>query len=280
MIDKINFYKNRDFIFEINKFNIKSILPVIGQKKLKDSFEGFILVEHMFITRQFRLIEMLLKSKMSFDHVDGCLIVASVTRTIIENAAVVNYLIHDTSSTKEDKIDVLNEFQNMAKIWAEQNSIKFDKSSLKQYDSFIQQHKSTINNHVWAKISSDVGNTSKLIKRAFISPVPWENITKNKNPDVRHKTFADMVHDEWDSLSKLLHNNQLHRLVFLNAENGTINLNYKNYAEYMDSALQMLGLILLNLFHDLLPIIDDQQLILKYVSFCKKYIIQNNLKGY
>ncbi len=159
----------------------------------------------MFISREFRLIEMLLKSRMKFDGVDTCLIVASVTRTIIEAAAVVNYILHDTVTSREDRIAVLDEFQNSARSLARQKSIN-NNDSIKQYDIFIQQHKSIINKHVWAKISSEVGNTSKLIKSAFVYPFPWTNIIQNSSPDLKHKTFGDMVHDEWDSLSKLLHN--------------------------------------------------------------------------
>ena len=261
-------YNHYDFISEVNKFNINKIIPDLKMIP-KDFFETFLLVEHNFITRQLRLIEILLRSKLKFDEIDGCLIVASITRTIIENIAVLNYLIYDNKDniTREEKIKVLEEFHNSAASWKKKNKRGF-KDNIHAYNVFIQEHKSVINKHIWAKISPDINTTSKLIK-SLKTPLNWTNIGHNTKP------YGEAIYEEWDNISKLLHNNQLHRLALIDASGDSISLNLNNYQMFMESALSALGLLFLNHLHCLLEIINNEQITNKYEEFLKKNSIKS-----
>ncbi len=223
-----------EFTILVNKLNIDKLIPLFEQCVPKNQLDGFLLCEHVMMSRQFRVVTILLQqlSMLNFDGVDLCLSIVSLTRSIIENMAIINFLIHDTTCTEDLKVTEIKNFQDMGKNWAATNSYNLDTISVnervKMLDKFFQAKRKEINkSHIWNKIGPD--NLTKLIKTFKFTDDIYEN---------------EHLYNVWDSLSKLLHNNLLHRLALFANKDNKINLNYDTYACYLDEAI----LTLSNLF--------------------------------
>lgn len=273
-------YTPHQFVIETNKFNLKKVVPVFERTKLSDEIINFALTEHLFITYQFNLLnKLLLNTKIKFNDVDNCLMVASITRSLIENLAVVYYFLNeDKTISQQDKIDYLNNYRNMADNWLSENpQYKKPRMEIKALDAFMQENKKVVNKNIWAGIDKKLQTTSNLIKEVFKNPPHW---TKAINKEIRHKNYGDLIYDEWDSLSKLLHNSQFHRYVFLREFRTQIGLNYKIYRSYTSTAIDVLSVLIIDYMHRMIYLVGDNILINVYEKFVKKQHIAHQLKNY
>ncbi len=243
---------NKDEIWEyaqhVNKLNCERILPFLSKHKCKDEIEGFLIHEHSSMSRQFHIISNLLEkaSSLQFDIIDCCIIVASQLRSIIENIAVVNFFIHDDTVAKEEKIKELTNFRNQYKEWAIQNDSVAKK--INAFSEFMRQNNKIIKKHIWANISPDNNTLSKLIKAI-------------KVPDGEYRVTGEMLYSNWDDLSKLIHNNQLFRIVYWKQDRAGIHLNNLMYEEVLNLSLLNLS----NIFwraslHDLVQEVNNDEL--------------------
>lgn len=238
-----------NFTIAVNNLNIQYILPLLDSYKCKDELEGFLIHEHVAISRQLRVISILLENanKLQLDISDCCLILASQVRSIIENIAVVNFLLHDEKFTREQKLQEVVNFRNQAKEWFKNKKIE----SSKQLSIFMRDNYKSVNKTIWGKLSPDHNTLSKLIK----------SIQKTDKQLIEGETIFQC----WDSLSKILHNNQLFRSLYWRQENNTITLNY----EAFDCDLTISMMVMSNLF--LYVSLDDLVVKLNDVNITRVY---------
>lgn len=241
-----------DFAIEINKLNCDRILPKLSKYHCKDDLEGFLILEHMNMSRQFRVTSTLLENIriLNFDTVDYCLIVASQVRSLIENIAVVNFLIHDIDFSKEDKISEITNFRNQYRDLAITKEISTSSTAL--FNEFIRDKHKSINKHIWAKLSPDNRTLSKLIKLI-------------KVPDGESRINGIMLFEHWDDLFKLLHNNQLFRLVYWKQDELSIHLNFDMFKDILEISLMSLTNIFLRAsLYDLVDVLKDGEIAAEY----------------
>ena len=168
--------------------------------------------------------------------------------------AIINFLIHDTQHAEEDKIQAIVDFQNMGKTWLANNDIsigtKSEQDRIKILDTFIQENRKEINkSHIWKNISPNNQTLTQLIK----------NFKFTYHIDKRDPVYKEeRLYHIWDGLSKLLHNNLLHRLVLFSFKDNKITMNYKFYEDSLDEAILTLsGLFLDELLSDIVDKIND-----------------------
>jgi hypothetical protein len=246
-----------EFANDVNKFNYNELIPKIQTRKCKNKLEMFLFIEHQDVSKQFKTIMSLLNGhdKIGLDLVDLTMIIAGIMRSMIENIAVVNYLIHNSEYTLDHKISVLESFQNQAKIWKEQ-----DKNTNKSIDVFIQENNTNINKcHIWATISKESRTLSKLIKGVI---VPQNCLRMN----------GEILFEKWSMLSKLLHNNQLYRLYYFKQDNNGIYFNPESYQlDFYSSLLTLTHVFLEFSLFDLVTTIDDKTITNLYKT-CEQQI--------
>lgn len=247
-----------EFAQQINKLNCERILPFLSKHVCNNEIEGFLIHEHSSMSRQFHIISNLLKnaSSLQFDIIDCCIIVASQLRSIIENIAVVNFFIHDDNVAKDEKIKELTNFRNQYKDWAIQNDSIAKK--VNAFSEFMRQKHKIINKHIWANISPNNSTLSKLIKAINV-------------PDGEYRVTGDMLYNHWDDLSKLIHNNQLFRIIYWQQDKTGIHPNNKMYEDVLNlSLLNTSNIFLRASLHDLVQEINNDELHKIYKEILKE----------
>lgn len=94
---------------DVNNINLTLIKKYFDNKKIdwKDGcneLARIVLHEHLFISRQFRLVDIFFINNNEVDNIDHCFILISLCRSLIENLAKVSYFFHDDDISLDKKL--------------------------------------------------------------------------------------------------------------------------------------------------------------------------------